>query len=332
LPLLQAGPVGYPGTAQVNSQLEEGIDVACATSTRRKGDMALSQEQVATYQREGLLKLPGFFDAEELEPLRRAYREDPTVNGAVYGMVDLKGEPHPICIWTELADDILGMIPRMARMVEATEALLGEACYHWHSKLSIKPPRCRALVDWHQDYASWYDDGVLFPSMLTVAVALEPATRENGCTQFIPGSHHLGRIDHRAGADGYNSFGPRQKRAAEVLGVTHCELDVGDAVFFHCNLLHGSGSNETDTPRPMLFASYNAASNAPVAEAHGANEEGAFMNIPASEREFKALNKLPDDVLLTKQYKSAFHHTPFKQPRLGLSGTFSPAVEIDSAR
>lgn len=306
--------------------------MASATDTQQLSDKALSEEQITAYQREGLLRFPGLFDSDELEPLRRAYREDPSVNGAVYGMLDLEGEPHPICIWTELADDILGMIPRMARMVEATEALLGEACYHWHSKLSIKSPRCRALVDWHQDYASWYDDGVMFPRMLTVAIALEPATRANGCTQFIPGSHRLGRIDHRAGAEGFDSFWPRQKRAAEVLGLTHCELDVGDAVFFHCNLLHGSGSNETDTSRPMFFASYNAASNAPNSEARGPNEEGAFMNISAAEREFKPLHKLPDDVLRSGRYKSAFHHTHFKSPRLGLGGTFSPAVELDAHR
>ena len=292
----------------------------------------LSVEQIAAYQRDGLLRVPGFFDVEEIEPLRRAYREDPTVNGSLYGMVDLDDEPHPICIWTELANDMLGVIPRLARMVAAIEALLGEPCYHWHSKLSIKPPRCRARVDWHQDFASWYDDGVLFPHMLTAAIAIEPAAKDNGCTQFIPGSHHMGRIDHRADANGFENFWPRLERAEETLGVIHCELDVGDAVFFHCNTLHGSGSNETDIARPLLFSSYNAASNAPLPQAQGPNEEGAFMNIPPAERAFRPIETLADDVLRMRRFESAFKRTHFHDPRLGLGGTYSPAVQLDDSQ
>jgi hypothetical protein len=156
----------------------------------------LSNEQIADYLRDGVVRIPGFFDVQELEALGQACREDPTVNGQLYGMVDSKGEAQPICIWTELGDDIIGMIPRMARMVDATESLLGESCYHWHSKITIKPLRCPALVDWHQDFYSWYDDGVLFPRLITAGVAVEPATRENGCMQVVPGSHRMGRIGH----------------------------------------------------------------------------------------------------------------------------------------
>ena len=285
----------------------------------------LSEEQLATYERDGFITLRNLFDGDELGPLQQAYRDDPTVNGSVYGMVDNDDRPHPICIWTDLGDDIVGMIPRMTRMVETTEALLGEPCYHWHSKITVKPPYCQANVDWHQDYGSWYDDGVLFPKMLTAAIALEPSTRANGCMQLIPGSHKLGRIDHRPVEGGPDLFNIRVEKAKETLGLVDCELDVGDAVFFDCNVLHGSGSNETDTSRLMIFASYNAASNEPVSQAQGANEEGAFMNISAEERKFRPLEKLPDDVLRSSRCKSAFSHTAFKKPRTDLEGTFSKA-------
>ena len=54
------------------------------------------------------------------------------------------------------------------------------------------------------------------------------------------------------------------------------------------------------------------------------------MNIPAAEREFRPLQKLPDDVLRLQRYKSVFHHTRFKDPRLDLVGTYCPAVQLDS--
>ena len=85
----------------------------------------LSAEQIALYRRDGMLRVPGLFDVDEFEPLRRAFQDDPTINGALYGMVDEEGESHPICIWTELADDIIGMIPRMAR--------IARSCRNWSS-------------------------------------------------------------------------------------------------------------------------------------------------------------------------------------------------------
>ena len=276
------------------------------------------------YERDGFVRIPGFFDATELEPLLDAYREDPSVRGSLYGMVDNDGAPHPICIWTELGDDIIGMVPRMERMVDATEALMAEPCYHWHSKITVKPPGCDALIDWHQDFASWYDDGVPFPKMLTVGIAVEPATRENGCLQLIPGSHQIGKMDFLD----TESFERRLEHAQETLGLVHCEMAAGDAVFFHCNTLHGSASNHSDSSRLMLFVSYNAVSNEPIRGAQGANEDGQFMNINPTERLSRPLTKVADDVLRSGNFKSAFDHTPFKKPVEDLGDTFTQAVDL----
>ena len=75
------------------------------------------------------------------------------------------------------------------------EALGGEV-YHYHSKLTMKRPGGGGRWEWHQDYGYWYQNGCLYPDMLSVAVALEPATRENGCMQLLAGSHKLGRLEH----------------------------------------------------------------------------------------------------------------------------------------
>jgi hypothetical protein len=267
-----------------------------------KNSHPLRAGQIADYQRNGFLVVRGFFSVEELQPLRWAYAEDPTINGHVYGMEDIEGRGHPTCTWIELGDD--------------------------HSKFSIKTSTCLARVDWHQDYASWYDDGLLFPQLLTVGIAVEPATRDNGCVQFIPGSHRMGRIGHPAADGGHGLFEARVERAQQQLGQIHVELDVGDAVFFHCNMLHGSGLNDTDTERVMLFSSYNAVSNPPYMEAIGANEEGAFMGISIEDRAYRPLDKLSDDVLSKRSFRSAFSHTRFNEPDFQLSGTYSKAVKL----
>ena len=71
----------------------------------------------------------------------------------------------------------------------------------------------------------------------------------------------------------------------------------------------------------MIFSSYNAASNQPIPGGQGPNEEGGFMNIMANEREYRPLAKLPDDCLSARRYRSAFHDTIFKSPRMDLGGT-----------
>lgn len=293
----------------------------------------LTSEHIADYQRDGLVVVRKMFDADELASLRQAYHDDPTVHGSIYGMEDSEGKAHPFNTWTELGDDIIGMIPRMARMVEGSEALLGERCYHWHSKFSVKTSACNARVDWHQDYASWYDDGVLFPHMLTVGIAVEPTTKANGCVQFIPGSHQLGRIgtiSHSADSSYTQDQTVRFELAKQVLGIRHAEMDVGDVVFFHSNTLHGSGLNTTDSERVMIFCSYNAVSNAPHIEARGPNDEGAYMNITAEERAYRPLQKIADDVLLKRKNKSAFSHTRFQKANYQLEDTYCQALKIEN--
>lgn len=293
----------------------------------------LTDEQITDYHRDGFLIVRKMFDTEELGPLRQAYHEDPTVNGSIYGMSDYDGKAHPFNTWTDLSDDMIGMIPRMARMIEGSEALLNEPCYHWHSKFSVKTPTCDARVDWHQDYLSWYDDGVLFPHMLTVGIAVEPTTKANGCVQFIPGSHHIGRIgtiSHSADSSYLQDQLTRFELAKQVLGIHHAEMGVGDVVFFHVNTLHGSDLNTTDGERVMIFCSYNAVSNAPYPEARGPNEDGAYMNITAEERAYKPLRKIADDVLVKRSYKSAFSHTRFQKANFELEDTYSQALKIES--
>jgi ectoine hydroxylase-related dioxygenase (phytanoyl-CoA dioxygenase family) len=86
--------------------------------------------------------------------------------------------------------------------------------------------------------------------------------------QVLRGSHQLGRIDHvltgqQAGAD-MDRVGEIQKR----LELVHVEMDPGDTLFFHCNLLHRSDQNRSENPRWSLICCYNAARNDPFKESH----------------------------------------------------------------
>jgi ectoine hydroxylase len=88
------------------------------------------------------------------------------------------------------------MFARCESVVNTAEKLLGGEVYHYHSKMIMKDPKVGGAWTWHQDYGYWYQNGVLFPLLCGASIAVDAATRENGCLQVVRGSHRLGRIDH----------------------------------------------------------------------------------------------------------------------------------------
>ena len=73
---------------------------------------------------------------------------------------------------------------------QACEQILGGEVYHYHSKMILKDAKVGGAWTWHQDYGYWYQNGVLFPDLISVFIAVDPCTKENGCLQVIEGSHH----------------------------------------------------------------------------------------------------------------------------------------------
>lgn len=232
------------------------------------GELALTAAEVARFHEDGCLLRRALFDAEEAAFLQRAIAEDETISRNVVALLDEKGGTTELALWNQPGDDLFGAVARSARIVDSMEALLAGEVYHYHSKLTMKAPRVGGAWNWHQDYGYWYQNGCLFPDLASVAIAIDPATRENGCLQVIRGSHRLGRIDHvRAG--GQTTADPeRVDEVLKRLDVVWCEMDPGDGLFLHCNLLHGSDQNRTERPRNILICCYNAARNDPYKAHH----------------------------------------------------------------
>jgi ectoine hydroxylase len=101
-------------------------------------------------------------------------------------------------------------------------------------------------------------------------IALDPATRENGCLKVLVGSHLLGRLDHGRQGSQVGADPERISAIEERLPVRYIEARSGSAIFFHCNLLHASEPNLSDRPRRAYICCYNAFSNVPVlGKGHG---------------------------------------------------------------
>ena len=228
----------------------------------------LEDEQVDTYHRDGSVLVRGMFDEEEIDLLGRAAREDRELDRRSQGREDGEGGSVRLSLWNHPGNGIYGMFARCSRIVDSMEKILEGEVYHYHSKMILKDPEVGGAWTWHQDYGYWYQNGILFPLMSSVMIAVDPSTRENGCLQVLKGSHLMGRVDHRLTGEQAGADMEQVTEASKVLETVHVEMDPGDALFFHCNILHRSDRNASPNPRWSLICCYNAARNNPYRESH----------------------------------------------------------------
>ncbi len=126
--------------------------------------------------------------------------------------------------------------------------LLGGAVRVWHDQLFCKPARDGGVVAWHQDYSYWTRTQPM--AHLTCWIALDEATSDNGCLQYVPGSHRWNLLPITGLAGDMDSI--RTVLNAEQLAQFKplaIELPIGYCAFHHPLMVHGSFENRTDRPR-----------------------------------------------------------------------------------
>jgi len=230
--------------------------------------LKLTQNQLETFEKDGFILVKSLFDQEEITLLKNTAVEDRELDKHSFGRKDGEGGTVRLSLWNHPGDTIYGMFARCHRVVNAVEALLEGEVYHYHSKMILKDPEIGGAWAWHQDYGYWYQNGVLFPDLVSVFIAVDRATKENGCLQVIRGSHKMGRVNHILTGDQAGADMERVNEALKRLELIYCEMDPGDALFFHSNLLHRSDQNKSKNPRWSLICCYNAARNDPYKDSH----------------------------------------------------------------
>jgi hypothetical protein len=228
----------------------------------------LTTDQLHAYREDGFVVVPKLFDAEEIDLLRRSAVEDRELDKRSFGRGDGEGGTVRLSLWNHPGDNIYGMFARCNRMVDAAEQILDDEVYHYHSKMILKDAKVGGAWAWHQDYGYWYQNGVLFPDLVSVFIAVDPSTKENGCLQVIKGSHKMGRVNHQLTGDQAGADPQRVQEALKRLELVYVEMQPGDAVFFHSNILHRSDQNKSDHSRWSLICCYNAKHNDPYKESH----------------------------------------------------------------
>ncbi|WP_370980585.1 phytanoyl-CoA dioxygenase family protein [Agaribacterium sp. ZY112] len=222
----------------------------------------LTAEQMADFERDGYVIARGYFNNEEVAKLQEAAFADPRLHNDAWHKKDAEGTVSKVCIWQETGSDLYSMFSRSRRLVDSCEKIIGEPTYHTSTKIMMKEPFVGGAWEWHQDFGYWHHDNLmLYPKAISCMIAINKATTENGCLQVLKGSHKLGRLDHSRTGDQKGAEMQFVDEAMKYHELINVELEPGDTLFFHCNLLHKSNQNRSEHPRWSIICAYNAISN-----------------------------------------------------------------------
>lgn len=230
----------------------------------------LSPEQIAHYQDEGYVIVPGVLDADEIDRYLARAREIAlgdypmaAANRLVKDITYAKGKlPMPDdpehALWKiinpDRFDSVMAECLRFPRVLDAVESLLGKDLLAFLLMFIYKPPGLTGSVHpFHQD-AAYFTFGPQ-EQCLGVWIPLDPASEKNGALSIIPRSHRSEVRKHIMKAD--INFGALAAEGIEDNDIYHDdaitpEFSPGDCLLFSTKLFHRSGGNGTPNHRRVI--------------------------------------------------------------------------------
>jgi ectoine hydroxylase-related dioxygenase (phytanoyl-CoA dioxygenase family) len=218
---------------------------------------ALSPDQVRFFGENGYVKAGRVLDEAQIEALRAGLESirdgsNPRTEELYEIDEDYRRAPqrnvfHFLGAW--LIDDAFhDLLFHPAITVKAAQLLGVEPVRFWHDQVFYKPKQHPGVVTWHQDYSYW--TRVRPAGHVTCWIGLDDSTLDNGCLQYVPGSHRWGllpRISLTKDMDAVKDFlTPEQASAFRPEPMV---LRAGECTFHHSHTVHGSYGNGSDRPR-----------------------------------------------------------------------------------
>jgi phytanoyl-CoA hydroxylase len=227
----------------------------------------LNKDQIQSYQNNGFIVIDDFLTPDELEHWRSAVttavkeRGGIKIPGKDIKVGEADGINEDADYYAKVFDQLLNLwqtseqvkelmvdqrIGRMAAQLAGVEGIR-----IWHDQALIKRPWGNPTA-WHLDTPFWsFSDR----NAISIWIALDDATLENGCLYFIPGSHKqtsFKKITIGRNMDGIFDVYPELKNSKTVAA----PMKAGSCSFHNGLTIHGANANMTNGFRRAMTCAY----------------------------------------------------------------------------
>lgn len=202
------------------------------------------------FERDGYMVFPAVVDQDLVREagndVEWLIRNNPDLRPEKLYHTLMKDDP----FWVRLISD--------GRLLDIAEIFIGPDIALFASHYLCKPPGDGLPVLWHQDGSYWPLEPM---EVVTLWLAVDDSTPENGCMRVLPGTHRTPLQELRRREDTPNVLSSEidpalvdESKAVDIV------LGAGDVSVHHPNVIHGSNANTSNKRRCGLTIRYIPAS------------------------------------------------------------------------
>ena len=218
----------------------------------------LTQEQIDFYREKGFVVIDDFLTPEELETWREAVDEAVANRGQqrILGQESKANEYYDnvftqrVNLWQD--NEKVRKIMLDSRLGKMAATLAGvEGIRIWHDQALIKQPWGNP-TGWHLDNPYW---SFHTRNSITIWVALDDATLENGCLWFLPGTHNLATFDNVGIGPNIGDLFKVYPEWATIKAMP-APMKAGSCSWHNGIIAHAAGANMTPGRRRAMTCAY----------------------------------------------------------------------------
>lgn len=212
-------------------------------------EFRFTEQQLTSFYENGFIGPIDAFSPQEMAEFRDEMLAAENAVSPTYGFVTPR-DPHFDMpkVWSFM---------KAKAITERVAQLLGPDLLVWRSQHFYKGPKAPA-IQWHQASTFMVEDYLdpsIFPPnlnemfQLTVWIAVDDATEENGCLEFMRGSHDSIKPIKFGGEDGFYKANFTLEHGCSDDRIVKVPVKSGQFIIFTERCVHGSGPNRTDRHR-----------------------------------------------------------------------------------
>ncbi|NND86357.1 MAG: ectoine hydroxylase [Nitrosopumilus sp.] len=237
---------------------------------------SLTEKQVDFFKKNGYLIFENLFSSKEvsalLDELKSLSKDSSKISFPQFILEETKKDVRSIFEIHKLSK-LFGRLCRDKRIMDVAQHILGSKVYIHQSRVNLKPGFDGKEFYWHSDFETWHsEDGMPNMRAISCSISLTKNYEFNGPLMVIPGSHEefvscsgTTPDKHYKQSLKRQEVGTPDKEILEKMvekgGIVSAKGDAGSAIFFDCNIIHGSNGNISPYPRSNVFFVFNSVKN-----------------------------------------------------------------------